>query len=353
TDGPLRVTGEPKYSICDDSMALGLDPSLISGASGADFHEVKDGSGMFWRLEAPARERWEAKAAVHNRKAQRFLDDVPGPNSVSLTSPSSFLDIVLDAVSHVRLPSTNNTMWQDQVNANMLAGLFPHLRKFTPAQNTALLDLFTNRVWAARGAFRLETGTGILFAHGKPTTDLIDQLIGRCLSWTRPYSKLDRLLELVALLIQKHWPDVAGTRILDLALVMLSPGHPGPAGGRTVPGDKIFEISGTSPAACKHLLPVTMMICRAGMIRDPASKVLGLFEAFGVAIRGRRTEVLPWLLMKYLGDDANTTRLQRLLTGETGGKPACFGIEAKDCSPAELMELNRAAMERLGNLTIL
>lgn len=129
-----------------------------------------------------------------------------------------------------------------QVNANILAALFPHLRNFTPAQNTALLDIFANRVWIPHDTFRLQTGTDILFAHGQPTPNFIDQLIGRCLSWKRPYSELDKLMCCIALPIQKHWPDIAGTRILDLALVMLSPGRPGPPGGRTVPGDKILEV---------------------------------------------------------------------------------------------------------------
>lgn len=129
-----------------------------------------------------------------------------------------------------------------QVNANILAGLAPHLRRFTPTQNTALLDIFASRVWRPQDSFRLETGTTILFAHGQPTPNFIDQLIGRCLSWTRPYSELDKLLACVALPIQKYWPDVVGTRILDLAFIMLSPGRPGPPGGRTVPGDKILEV---------------------------------------------------------------------------------------------------------------
>ncbi|KAJ7793192.1 hypothetical protein B0H14DRAFT_151100 [Mycena olivaceomarginata] len=153
-----------------------------------------------------------------------------------------WIDIVLDAVLKVRLPSNGNPMWQTQVNANILAGLFPHLQHFTRSQNTALLDLFASTVWGPRDEYRLETGTSILFAHGKPTPDLLDQLIGRCLSWTRSYSELDKLLACVALPIQKHWPEIAGTRILDLALVMLSPGRPGPDGGRTVPGDKILEV---------------------------------------------------------------------------------------------------------------
>ncbi|KAJ7205497.1 hypothetical protein GGX14DRAFT_458526 [Mycena pura] len=344
----LRVGAQ--CTIFDQSMALGLNPSLISGASGADFYAEEDDAAVnFWRLVAPAREQWETKAQVHNRKSQAFWTKYLDP----ITSDKKWIDITLDAVLNVRLPSNGNIMWQNQVNANVLAGLFPHLRRFTPEQNNMLLDLFASKTWRPRDEFRLETGTGILFAHGKPTTDLLDQLIGRCLSWTRPYSELDKLLACVAFPIQKHWPHIAGTRILDLALVMLSPGRPGPVGGRTVPGDKILEIAQTSPAACKHLLPVIMTMCRARMIGEPGTKLLDLFESFGVKIRGEGTAVLPWLMVEFIGDDHNTTRLQRLLRDENEGKLARFGIDAKDYTLVELKEMNRAALKRLGNPKIL
>ncbi|KAF7344010.1 MYND-type domain-containing protein [Mycena venus] len=312
----LRVGAQ--YTIYDQSMALGLNPSLISGASGAEFYleEDEDGAEKFWRLEVQAREQWEAKALVHNRKSQRFWTTYLDP----ITTDNKWIDITLDAILNVRLPSNGNNMWQNQVNANILAGLFPHLHKFTPAQNTTLLDLFSSSVWRPGDMFRLETGTDILFAHGKPTQNLIDQLVGRCLSWTRPYSELDKLLVDVALPIQKHWPDIAGTCILDLALVMLSPGRPGPAGGRTIPGDKILQIARTSPAA------------------EPGTKLLDVFESFGVKIRGEGTSVLPWLMMEFIGNDRNTKRLQRLLKDENEGRLARFGIDAKDYSLAEFFK---------------
>ncbi|KAJ7737539.1 hypothetical protein B0H16DRAFT_104757 [Mycena metata] len=45
-----------QYTIYDDCMALGLNPDLISGASGEEFYQDKDGAGNFWRLDAPVRE---------------------------------------------------------------------------------------------------------------------------------------------------------------------------------------------------------------------------------------------------------------------------------------------------------
>ncbi|KAJ6556319.1 hypothetical protein B0H19DRAFT_1262396 [Mycena capillaripes] len=137
----LRIGAQ--HTIYQESSELGLDPSLISGASGADFYDEKDGAGNFWRLEAPIRERWEAQAQVHNRKSQRFWTSYLSPISIG----KEWIDVVLDAVLNVRLPSNNNPMWQEQVNANILAGLFPHLHRFSPAQNTALLDIFASRVW--------------------------------------------------------------------------------------------------------------------------------------------------------------------------------------------------------------
>ncbi|KAK7050673.1 MYND-type domain-containing protein [Favolaschia claudopus] len=340
-----------QHTIYEQSMSLNLNPSLISGANGADFYEEEDGAGNFWRLEAMQREQLESKAQVHNRKSQRFWTTYLSP----ITTETKWIDIVLDAILHVRLPNGGgHEMWQNQVNANILAGLFPHLRKFTSAQNTALLNLFSSPFWN-RGTFRLENGSGILFAHGKPTTDLIDQLIGRCLSWTRRFEELDKLVACVALPIQKFWPDIAGTRILDLLFVMLSPGRDGPPGGRTVPGDKILEVALTSPAACKHLLPVLVLTCRANMIPDPAEKLLDLAESFGVKIKGAadNDSVLPWMITEFIGDNHNTKRLQKLLKEENEGKLDRFGMVATLVAPAKLKEMNREALERLGNPKIL
>ncbi|KAJ7171306.1 hypothetical protein C8R46DRAFT_1088136 [Mycena filopes] len=331
-----------QHTIYDDCMALGLNPDLISGASAEEFYDEKDGAGNFWRLEVPVREQWEAKAQVNNRKSQRFWTTYLAPISIG----REWIDIVLDAVLNVRLPSNNNAMWQDQVNANILAGLFPHLRRFTPAQNTTLLDLFSSRVWNGSDTFRLEIGTTILFSHGQPTPDLVDQLVGRCLSWTRPYAELDKLLACVALPMQRHWPDIVGTRILDLAFAMLSPGRPGPPGGRTVPGNVILQK--TSPTACKHLLPVLVMMFRRNMIDTPAARLLELATAFGITLRGERTDVLPWLMVEFIGDQRSTDRLD-----EKEGRLARFGIAVREYSAEELVGINSAAMGRLGNPPIL
>lgn len=102
-------------------------------------------------------------------------------------------------------------------------GLFPHLSNFNSTQNTALLDVFD---LCGDDTFRLTPGARVLFAFGEPTVDLIEKLISRCLSGTRSYCVLENLLEAAVFPIQKHWSDVAGTRILDLWLILLSRLHP-------------------------------------------------------------------------------------------------------------------------------
>lgn len=55
----------------------------------------------------------------------------------------------------------------------MLTGLFPHLSKFTAAQNSALLNVFD---LCGDDTFRIG-GDSVLFSFGEPSTDLIDQLV--------------------------------------------------------------------------------------------------------------------------------------------------------------------------------
>ena len=126
----------------------------------------------------------------------------------------------------------------DQVNGLILAGLFPHLSQFTPAQNKALLDIITSPVWCPDGAFRLGNSTAILFGLGKPSEDLITQMLGRCMNWTAPpYAVIDTLFTYVAFPIQRFWAAIPGTRILDtvLAAYLIS-------GGRPFPVDTILKV---------------------------------------------------------------------------------------------------------------
>ncbi|KAJ7617868.1 hypothetical protein FB45DRAFT_215666 [Roridomyces roridus] len=159
TDLQQLIRVGAQHSIYQDTLQLGLEPDLISGVTGAEFYDEKDGSAKFWRLDGSVREEWENNARVDHRKAQRFWKTFLSP----ITDARKWVDIVLDAVLNVRLPSNNQPMWQTQVNANILAGLFPHLRHFTREQNTALLDIFVRHgPWYDHtGCFRLSSGTTV------------------------------------------------------------------------------------------------------------------------------------------------------------------------------------------------
>ncbi|KAJ7510995.1 hypothetical protein B0H11DRAFT_1036826 [Mycena galericulata] len=144
-------------------------------------------------------------------------------------------------------PIRNLIYWTFQLYSAVLAGLFPHLAKFTPQQNAALLDIILSPNWTREGpktplwmnndTFRLVDGSPLLFEHGEPNADLVVQLVGRCMGWApRSYSEPQTLFEYVALPIQRYWPAIAGTRILDTALLMYCM-----ALGRPVPFDKVFQ----------------------------------------------------------------------------------------------------------------
>jgi hypothetical protein len=89
------------------------------------------------------------------------------------------------------------------------------------------------------------------------------------------------------------------------------------------------------------------------MISSPATRLLGLFVSFGVQVHIEGTAVLPWLMTEFIGDDNSTENLQRLLKDEKEGRLARFDVKARDYSLAELREMNRVALDRLGNPTIL
>lgn len=139
-------------------------------------------------------------------------------------------------------------MFFSKVNANVLAALFPFLHSFTPRQNHVLLDIFGSKYWSTLGVdgFSLATGMDILLRYGKPSRNLLDKVVRRCLDRTRKHSELDLLLRYVVLPIQKFWPDVAGTKLLDLCFILISPGRgPKPGTGWTPPPHEIImEVSG-------------------------------------------------------------------------------------------------------------
>ncbi|KAJ7640150.1 hypothetical protein B0H17DRAFT_1216720 [Mycena rosella] len=334
----LRVAAKHE-TVYDDSVALGLNPSWLFGLTGADLYSETSGSGHFWRLDAKLREDWDAKAQIHNRKAQLFWKSYLDP----LTVGREWVDIVLNAVMSSRLPD-NDKSWQDQANGMLLASLFPHLSKFGGAENTSLIMILMSDPWGEGTTFRLEPGTAILFTHGTPSQNLFVELIACCLESAGP-AHLEKLLTYMALPLQKHWPDLAGTNIFDLAVCMVPEyrAHP-----RDVPGDRIIEIAGTSPAALKYLLPIVIRICREDLVSNPAAKLLGLLEAFGVGFPSTATEISRWLSTQLAGDREHTEQLQRCARLRPSESP--HGIELRDFSAAEVAQLRKGAMWRLSNL---
>jgi hypothetical protein len=71
-----------------------------SAFSGAEFYEDEDSTGNFWRLDVQLREKWEAKAQVHNRKAQRFWVQYLNPITYAKLARLARADIFCDQDGH-------------------------------------------------------------------------------------------------------------------------------------------------------------------------------------------------------------------------------------------------------------
>ncbi|KAJ6501756.1 hypothetical protein DFH09DRAFT_273631 [Mycena vulgaris] len=134
---------------------------------------------------------------------------------------------------------------------------------------------------------------------------LITELIRRCFDSECPNSEPDTC---VALPIQKHAPEMAGTRILDLAVfLVLLPAHH----KRPILGDRILEIAETSPTACKHLFPFVSSICHTRVLRNPALRLLGHIEDFGVTFPPHETVMSRWHSSELSEDLEICERLKR------------------------------------------
>ncbi|KAF8173176.1 hypothetical protein K438DRAFT_1772276 [Mycena galopus ATCC 62051] len=270
--------------------------------------------------------------------------------TVSLSTDSNWIDVVLDAILNRRLP-TNNTdaVEESQRYSVILASLFPHLVHFTPAQNSALLDIILDKHWSPEGAvlpvwtmpgaiqFRLKEGTTLLFGHGKPSENLLVQLVGRCMGWSvRPYDELFTLFEYVAFPIQQHWPDIAGTRILDtIALIYLM------SAGKPVPYDKVFQLAATSPMACKHLLPVVISLRGCAWA---SHSVRPLWCDIRQEEDGEGSHILDRHL-RAIREVKISERLKTILSSDGGP----FKIEVAEWGPEELKQLMLEALKRLDN----
>ncbi|KAJ7438018.1 hypothetical protein B0H11DRAFT_596284 [Mycena galericulata] len=108
----LNVGFGDKRSVYEQATAAGLDHQLIAGASGADSYESNDGRGHFWRLSAPVRDRWEAKARAHNLKTFDFWRGYAEP----VSRDAQWVDLALDVITKRKLPIDKESLWQEQAS---------------------------------------------------------------------------------------------------------------------------------------------------------------------------------------------------------------------------------------------
>ncbi|KAJ7860502.1 hypothetical protein B0H13DRAFT_1900954 [Mycena leptocephala] len=288
---------------------------------------------------------------------QRKTPGSLGKGLAPITADSEYVDVVLDAILNRRLSSQTTDIEQEsQVYSVILGALFPHLEQFTPAQNAALFDIILAAHWTPEDSipplwhrpgdvrFRLSGGTGLLFGFGRPSDDLIAQLVDRCMGWAfRPYDELFTLFQYVALPMQIHWPDIAGTRILDTIMLVYFMSM-----GRPVPYDMVFQLAITSPAAGKHLLPIIVSICMKEADLQAVQGLLSVCDAYGATFERKKTVPLLLLIIAvhvHLKPDIDINERMKPILGLDGGP---YKIEVAELEKGELMELIMGAMERLG-----
>ncbi|KAJ6583389.1 hypothetical protein DFH09DRAFT_1075808 [Mycena vulgaris] len=269
-----------KATMYEESLEQQLDILWMGGATGEDLHNREPGLGLFWHLDAAARMSWEKKAKDLNLSSRIFLTGYFAP-----ISP----------------------------------------------------------LWSPDSSFRLASGAEILFSHGKPTADLITQLISRCTTWTARYDELNTLLGYVACPIQQYAADLAGTSILDLALSMVLL-----VAAWAIPAGRILDIAQTSPSACAHLLPAVALICRGEQVSAPIDKLLDIFEAFKVRFRNRTARKLSvWLFLTSLHDFVNLQQMEERVLKDEDELPL-NEIEARDHTADAYLTLLEGAVARLG-----
>ncbi|KAJ7730417.1 hypothetical protein B0H16DRAFT_1469580 [Mycena metata] len=248
------------------------------------------------------------------------------------------------------LSQTTDIEQESQVYSVILGALFPHVEQFTPAQNTALFDIILAAHWTPEDSipplwhgpgdvrFRLSGGTSLLFGFGKPSDDLIAQLA------FRPYHELFTLFQYFAFPMHVHWPNIAGTRILDTIMLVYFMSM-----GRPVPYDKVFQLAITSPAAGKHLLPTIVSICMKEADLQAIQGLLSVCDAYGATFERKKTSSLLLLILAvyvHLKPDVDINeRMKPILRLDWGP----YQIEVAELEKEELMELMMGAMERLGN----
>nr|GAT52175.1 predicted protein [Mycena chlorophos] len=88
------------------------------------------------------------------------------------------------------------------------------------------------------------------------------------------------------------------------------------------------------------------------MISAPDTRFLSLCEDFGIALKKHNSSIVDLLTNDFRRNAKNTARLQKILDEERDGKLGS-DIAVKDYTTNELKQMNRDALERLGNPAIL
>ncbi|KAJ6496178.1 hypothetical protein C8R45DRAFT_1094433 [Mycena sanguinolenta] len=307
----------------------------------------EDVFGSFWLLDKSKRDEWDARAEAYTVRSREAWAKGLAP----ITADYGWVDVVLDAILNRRLSSQTTDIEQEsQVYSVILGALFPHLEQFTPAQNAVLFDIILAAHWSPEGSipplwhgsgdvrFRLSDGTDFLFSFGKPSDDLIAQLVGRCMGWAfRPYDELFTLFQYVALSMQIHWPDIAGTRILDTIMLVYFMSM-----GRPVPYDKVFQAN-----ICSQLSSPFQHTKARDL--QAIQVLLSVCDAYGATFEPKKTTPLLLLIFAVyvnLKPDVDIIERMKPILRRDGGP---YKIEVAELETEELMELMMGAMERLGN----
>ncbi|KAJ6509662.1 hypothetical protein DFH09DRAFT_1100717 [Mycena vulgaris] len=253
-------------------MTLGVDHSLSSGVTGAEFYTGTNGAGHFWQLEALAWEDWVAQAQWHNGKSQHFWKR--STPTFSLAS----------------------------VPTSPLAPINKTLRCSTSSPATSGRP-------AGPSASRLAPPS--CFPTGNPPRTPSQS------SFAEP----DVLFARVSLPIQEHGPEMAGTRILDLAvsLVLRLPAYH----KRPILDDRILD-TGTP---------------------EPCAEAARAHRGFWRDLCPHETVMSRWLSSELSEDLEICERLKRCIDA----KLAPFGVEIRDYSTEDYLRLTREAGRRLLN----
>ncbi|KAJ7661084.1 hypothetical protein B0H17DRAFT_1259685 [Mycena rosella] len=213
----------------------------------------------------------------------------------------SGLESICECATHIK----DSPISPLPLSADLLGALFPPLSAFTPAQNSALLDILRGPAWASEAQRRARLNLEILSWRAASAPRVPARSIPRC-SRTSP------------------WAD--------------GPREPQDPGRHDLPDHRVLPGGVQAPPA-RRGTPLS----RAPRHRTP-HKLLGLFEGFGVDFGDPDTDALAWLFVELPEADAvSADWLHRLLQDADARKLARFGLKATDDYVEELRRPTRRA----------